>query len=166
MFSFSDKNRFNFKHFNISHPLGSPRKANIFRTRGCFADMLFKPMPMYSRYKRYWGKTLNVSIDMDELERNISWKIQNPSNEDIKKALRIIEKGDKWSYVILSRPENGYYIQTDVFALEYRNGTENEHYFCPPEYLTSELVLDTFLSYAEESPWWQENVIWKKGYGI
>ena len=128
--------------------------------------MLFKPMKMFSRYKKYWGKTLDVSIAVDELERYLSWRIPNPSNEDIAEALKIIEKGDIWSFVILSKPQDGHYIQTDVFALEYRNGSDDEHYFCPAEYLTSKLVLDAFLSYAEEGSWWQEQVTWKKGYGI
>ena len=128
--------------------------------------MLFKPLQMRSRYKKYWGKVLDVNIAVDKLERYLRWRIPDPSNEDVARALRILQKGDLWSYVILSKPEDGYYMQTDVFALEYRNGSDDEHYFCPPEYLTSELVSDAFLSYAEENTWWQEQVTWKKGYGI
>ena len=166
MKTFGDPSRFSSGHYGLSHPLGSPRQANIFRTRGYFADMLLKPLKKPLRNTRYWGKILDVNVALDQEGRYASCKIRNPSNKDIGRALKIIERGELCSYVILLRTGGNYYMQTDVFALEYRNNTEDEHYFCPPEYLTSELVLDAFLSYAEESSWWQEQVVWKKGFGI
>lgn len=166
MKTFVDPSRFSFRPYGLRHPMGNPRQANIFRTRGYFADMLLKPMKKPLRNIRYWGKTLDYCFALERKGRCVSGIIRNPTMEDIRKALRIIERGELWSHVILSRTGGNYYMQTDVFALEYRNDTEDEHYFCPPEYLTSELILDAFLSYAEESSWWQEQVVWKKGYGI
>lgn len=161
-----NKRRFRYGRLPVQHPLGSPRKANLYRTHACFADTFFKPMGMPTRNDKHWGKTLDVSIALAQKGRYWSRTILDPSDMDIAKALRVIERGCRWSHVILSKPDNSYYMQTDIFALEYRAGSENEHYYCPPEYLSSELVLCAFLSYAQESSWWREQLIWEKGFGI
>ena len=166
MRSFGNNYRFRFNRFPPLHSVGSPKKANLYRTHACFADTFFKPMEMPKGNDRHWGKILDVNIALNHKGRYWKRKILDPSDINIAKALRIVEKGCKWSYVILSRQDDSYYIQTDVFALEYRDGSESEHYYCPAEYLSSELVLCAFLSYAQESSWWKEHLIWKRGFGI
>ena len=65
---------------------------------------------------------------------------------------------------VLSISEKSY-IQTNIHTLEYRNGSPDEHYYCPPEFLTSMTILKAFSSYADETTWWKEFVPWKKGFG-
>jgi hypothetical protein len=150
-----------FDHMLTNDSLGSPRKVNMYKTYGYFADTPLNPLDVLSRPLKYYGKTLKVHVELSEKGHMTKWNVKDPSIEDITKALKSIEHGEYHSFVILSKSKQSY-IQTNVYCLEYRDGSMDKHYYCPPEYLSSMTVQKAFVSYAQGCAWWKNKIPWKK----
>lgn len=144
-------------------PLGNPTKANLYKTYGYYADTPVIPLNLVPRISRYYGKTLHVNITLSKKGHLIQWTEENPSISDIIKALKSVKHGIPHSFVILSKSPKSY-IQANVTCLEYQDGSLERHYFCPPEYLCSAKIQKAFLSYAQDCPWWEKQILWKKGF--
>ncbi len=149
-----------FDHMLINTPQGSPRQANMYRSYGYFADMPLIPLDQPACKRTLFDKKLSVFITLSQKGHLSKWQVLNPKAHDIEKALRSIQHGMYHSYMILKKA-NGHYIQTNVHTLEYRNGSSDDHYYCPPEFLTSMTILKAFWSYASETYWWKNSVQWR-----
>ena len=144
-------------------PLGNPTKANLYKTYGYYAETPVIPLDFLPRISRYYGKTLHANITLSQKGHLVKWTKENPNANDIINALKSVQHGIPHSFVILSKsPKN--YIQTNVASLEYRDGSLQRRYFCPPEYLSSVKIQKAFLSYAQGCSWWKKQVLWGKGY--
>ena len=153
-----------FAHILANLPQGQPRQANMYKTNGYFADMPLLPLSIPQRPIKLFRKTLKVSVTLSKKGHALRWKISDPKAKDIFMALRFIQSGIYHSYMILSIPGISY-IQTNTHALEYRFRSTDNHFHCPPEFLSTMVILKAFLSYSNECDWWKESVPWKKGFG-
>ena len=73
--------------------------------------------------------------------------------------------GDGDSFAILAR-EAQVYMQTsgdiyDGFILEYRNGSESEHYVCTNTQLPAEDVIRAMQRYLENDSRWKTDIDWE-----
>lgn len=86
------------------------------------------------------------------------------SNRQIEQSIRSLT-GDGDSFAILARSEQ-VYIQTsgdpkNGFVLEYRNGSEEEHYSCSNVDLNAEQIIRAFQSYSAGDDRWKAEFEWK-----
>ncbi len=86
------------------------------------------------------------------------------SNRQIEQSIRSLT-GEGDSFAILARGEQ-VYIQTsaapsDGFLLEYRDGSENEHYSCSNFELTADQVIRAFQSYLADDGRWKSELEWQ-----
>ena len=153
-----------FDHMLTNTPQGNPRKVNMYKTHGYFAEMPLKPLAAPERQIKLFSKTLKVTVTLSEKGHLSTWRVFNPKADEIIKAIRSIQNGIYHSYMILSIPDKSY-IQTNIRTLEYRDVSEDEHYYCSPEFLSTMTILKAFLSYSNECNWWKESIYWKKGFG-
>jgi hypothetical protein len=105
-----------------------------------------------------WNMTLTIGA-----ERTIA----NPSEAQIESALRSLTDGGD-AFAILASGE-GSYIQAagsaaETFRLEYRDGSESEHYHCPAD-LHLQQVLDAFVSYRRGDSAFKHRIAWARGTG-
>jgi hypothetical protein len=73
--------------------------------------------------------------------------------------------GDGDSFAILAR-DSQVYIQTsgDIcngFILEYRNGSESEHYVCTNPHLSADKVIKAMQRYLENDSRWKTDIDWQ-----
>lgn len=73
--------------------------------------------------------------------------------------------GDGDSFAILARGPQ-VYMQTagdddDGFMLEYRNGSESEHYVCSNPHLTHNDVIQAMQRYLENDSRWKTDIEWQ-----
>lgn len=152
-----------FDNILINTSLGSPRKVNVYETHGYFADTPLHPLDISLSHLTYYGKTLKVNITLSKKISHTKWEVKDPTILDVMKALKSIEHGAYPSFAILTKSKQSY-IQTNVYCLEYQDGSMDDHYYCPPEYLSSMTILRAFVSYGQECSWWKESILWEKGY--
>lgn len=72
---------------------------------------------------------------------------------------------DRDSFAILAR-EPQVYMQTagdvdDGFMLEYRDGSESEHYVCSNPYLSHDDVIQAMQRYLENDSRWRTDIDWE-----
>jgi len=144
-------------------PLVNPTKANMYKMYGYSAETPLLPFKVIRRISKYHGKRLEASITLSKRGHLIAWTTRNPTYSDIVKALATVEHGLADSFVTLSKSPKSY-IRTNVKCLEYQDGSFAEHYYCPPEYLSSAVIQGAFLSYAQGCSWWEKQILWKKGF--
>ena len=94
------------------------------------------------------GKTLEEPVTAELIARSIH---------------SLTSDGD--SFAILARDDQ-VYIQTsggprDGFVLEYRDGSESEHYTCTNASLTAEEVVRTMQHYLANDGRWKTDVTWE-----
>ena len=152
-----------FDRILTNDPLGDPRKANMYKTYGYFAETPLNPLDVALRPLKFYGMTLKVHLELSKAGHMNKWIVKDPTIEDIIKGLKNLEHGEQQSYVILSKAEQSY-IQTNVYCLEYQDGSMDNHYYCPPEFLSSMTILKAFVSYAQGCSWWEKYIMWEKGY--
>lgn len=86
------------------------------------------------------------------------------SNRQIEGSIRSLT-GDGDSFAILARADQEY-IQTsgdpgNGFVLEYRDGSEEEHYSCTNVELSAEQVIRAFQSYLAVDDKWKSELEWQ-----
>ena len=86
------------------------------------------------------------------------------SDRQIEEAIESLT-GDGESFAILARAEQ-VYIQTagdpaNGFVLEYRDGSEGEHYACANPELTAEQIVWAFQSYLADDDKWKTELEWQ-----
>jgi hypothetical protein len=86
------------------------------------------------------------------------------SDRQIEESLRSLT-GDGDSFAILARADQTY-IQTsgdphNGFVLEYRDGSEEEHYSCSNVDLTIDKVVGAFQSYLANDDKWKSDLEWE-----
>jgi hypothetical protein len=86
------------------------------------------------------------------------------SDRQIEESIQSLT-GDGDSFAILAR-SNQVYIQTsgdphNGFILEYRDGSEEEHYSCSTVDLTVDRVVRAFQSYLADDGRWKSDLEWK-----
>lgn len=86
------------------------------------------------------------------------------SNRQIEEAIESLT-GDGDSFAILARADQ-VYIQTsgdpsNGFVLEYRDGSEAEHYSCANFELTAEQIIRAFQSYLADDDKWKSELEWQ-----
>jgi hypothetical protein len=99
------------------------------------------------------------------LHLGIGDDIEDPSPAQIEAALRKLPGGTD-SFAILGADDQRY-IQThggpaDGFVLEYRDGSEDEHYRCSRAGLSLDEVLAAFMSYQRGDGAYQQSLPWQK----
>lgn len=105
--------------------------------------------------------SLTLSVGCYDCDEKV---ITNPDEDDIIKALSMVQ-GREGDYVILSRYEDGLtYIQTDGVSLEYQEGSIDYHYHCPNGFISVDNAARAFLSYAIGDDLWKEMFVWEKGF--
>jgi hypothetical protein len=92
-------------------------------------------------------------------------ELENPSDAQIESALRALPGGVD-SFAILAA-DGQHYLQTrggpaDGFALEYRDGSEDEHYRCSRAGLSLDEVLAAFTSYRRGDGAYRQALPWQK----
>jgi len=102
-----------------------------------------------------------------KLETETGATIDNPSDEQIDSALReLVESGG--GFAILSELEQ-VYIQTadngmGECTLEYREGSEENHYCSTSEELSIDEVIKAFQDYARSHKAWKNRFQWRPLY--
>lgn len=86
------------------------------------------------------------------------------SDRQIEESIQSLT-GDGDSFAILARAEQ-VYMQTsgdpqNGFVLEYRDGSEEEHYSCTNSQLTAEQVVWAFQSYLANDDKWKSDLKWQ-----
>lgn len=86
------------------------------------------------------------------------------SDRQVEESIRSLT-GDGDSFVILARADH-VYIQTsgdpkNGFVLEYRDGSEEEHYSCSTFNLTAEQIIRAFQSYLADDDKWRSELEWQ-----
>jgi len=86
------------------------------------------------------------------------------SDRQIEESIRSLT-GDGDSFAILARADQ-VYIQTsgdprNGFVLEYREGSEEEHYSCSTPDLTAEQIIRMFQSYLADDDKWRSEFEWQ-----
>lgn len=86
------------------------------------------------------------------------------SDRQIEESIRSLA-GDGDSFAILARADQ-VYIQTsgdprNGFVLEYRDGSEEEHYSCSNFELTAEQIIRAFQSYLAGDDKWKSELEWQ-----
>ena len=82
----------------------------------------------------------------------------------IERSIRSLgDDGD--SFAILAK-DSQVYMQTaggvdDGFVLEYRNGSESEHYVCANPHLTADDVIQAMQRYCENDSRWKTDIDWQ-----
>lgn len=148
-------------HILTNNPQGSPTRVNMYKTYGYFADKPLYPLEVLPTSSKYYGTTLTVNIQLSKEGHIFKRKTIDPTTKDIIIALKKIEHGEYHSFVILSKSKEKY-LQANVYCLEYRDGSKDDHYHCPPEFLSSMTVLKAFVSYAQNCSWWENKIPWRE----
>lgn len=86
------------------------------------------------------------------------------SDRQIKESIQSLT-GDGDSFAILARADQ-VYMQTsgdprNGFVLEYRDGSEGEHYSCATFDLTAEQIIRAFQSYLADDDKWKSDFEWQ-----
>jgi hypothetical protein len=92
-------------------------------------------------------------------------ELENPSDAQLEAALRALPGGLD-SFAILAADDQ-HYMQAhgghaDGFALEYRDGSEDEHYRCSRAGLSLDEVLAAFRSYRRGDGAYRQSLPWVK----
>jgi hypothetical protein len=92
--------------------------------------------------------------------------INNPTAEDLKKAIRSIAKVDEDPFVILQKGASGFtYIQAlleseSLWRLEYQDGHLDQHFVSAKE-IGTEDVIRTFVLYLQAEERWRAVTEWE-----
>ena len=150
-----------FSHILANCPQGTTRQVNMYKTYGYFADTTLNPLEVSLRSLKYYGLTLKVTITLSKNGHTMKRHVKDPTFKDIIKSLKSIEHGEYHSFAILSKAKQSY-IQTNVHCLEYQDGSMDNHYYCPSEFLSSMTILKAFISYAQKCSWWENKIPWRR----
>lgn len=98
-----------------------------------------------------------------QLNVNDDQHLNDPDVETILSALKDLEYDE---FAILARADEQYiqtyYNDDGTYTLEYRAGSEDEHYGTDPEETTLKDVQDAFAAYFGGKPDWRNGFTWEK----
>ena len=93
--------------------------------------------------------------------------VESPRPEDVERGIRTLQAAED-AFAILSAGEQRY-IQTSGhpgigFILEYRDCSEEQHFHCTLETVTTDQVVEAFLSYLRGDTSYKSSLPWAPGY--
>ncbi|KAB2899230.1 MAG: hypothetical protein F9K31_08120 [Dokdonella sp.] len=99
-----------------------------------------------------------------QFETSDGLTLANPSTEQISEALASLRSGQD-SFAILSKGEETY-VQVagspaEGFILEYRDGSESNHFRAQASLLPLSTIQDIFEKYAQGDATWRSRVTWE-----
>ena len=101
-----------------------------------------------------------------KLETGLGTIKHNPSEQEIRETIRSLPGGENSFAILQTGDDDQHYMQVAVapnqnFQLEYRVGSEAEHYECRTKPLSEEQVADAFVSYRNGDSSFKEVLEWK-----